>query len=94
MLNNESRPANPAAIAATPFSCAGESAVKATSGWPTSEPPKISCSMGLATSITPMPAETLRHSTPHSSQNCGVRQAALTCTDRVAARALPGPRPG
>ena len=30
--------------------------------------------------MTPMPALTFRHSTPHSSQNCGVRMASFTCT--------------
>jgi hypothetical protein len=30
--------------------------------------------------MTPMPALTLRHSTPHSNQNCGVRIAVFTCT--------------
>ena len=30
--------------------------------------------------ITPMPALTFRHSTTHTSQNCGVPQARFTCT--------------
>ena len=33
-------------------------------------PPKISCSIGEAMPITPMPALTFRHSTPQISQNC------------------------
>ena len=39
---------------------------------PISLPPKISCSIGEAMPITPMPAETFRHSTHQISQNCGV----------------------
>ena len=38
-------------------------------------PPKTSCSIGDAIASTPMPALTLRQSTPQISQNCGVFQA-------------------
>ena len=44
---------------------------------PISEPPKISCSIGEAMPITPMPADTFRHSTAQISQNCGVLCASL-----------------
>jgi hypothetical protein len=30
--------------------------------------------------MTPIPALTLRHNTPHNNQNCGVRMASFTCT--------------
>ncbi len=43
-------------------------------------PPKISCSIGLARPITPMPADTFMHSTSHTSQNCGMPQMRFTCT--------------
>ncbi len=45
-----------------------------------SAPPKISCSIGEAMPITPMPAETFRHKTAQISQNCFVRCAWLKCT--------------
>ena len=51
-----------------------------TSGWPNSEPAKISCSMGEAMPITPMPALTFSMSTNHTSQNCGVLCASRRCT--------------
>ena len=40
-------------------------------------PVKISWIIGEAWPITPMPAVTFMHSTTHSSQNCGVRQATI-----------------
>ncbi len=43
-------------------------------------PLKISWIMGEAWPSTPMPAVTFMHSTTHSSQNCGVRQATSTAT--------------
>ena len=42
------------------------------SGRPMSEPAQISCSIGEAMPITPMPADTLSISTAQISQNCGV----------------------
>ena len=80
MLNSESRPAKPAAMPAIVAFCVASSWLKPTSGSPISLPPKISCSIGEAMPITPMPADTLRHSTPQISQNCGVLCASLRCT--------------
>src|SRR5262245_61254194 len=80
MLNNESRPVKPAAIAAMATRCSGVSALNLTPGNPINEPAKISCSIGEAMPITPMPAETLRHSTHQISQNCGVLCALSRCT--------------
>ncbi len=45
-------------------------------------PGNISWIIGDAWPSTPMPAVTFMHSTTHSSQNCGVRQA--TSTDTLA----------
>ena len=50
------------------------------SGRPMSEPAKISCSIGEAMPITPMPADTLSISTAQISQNCGVLWASRRCT--------------
>ncbi len=72
MLNSDSRPVKPAAIAAIAPRCSVVERGEVTSGWPISEPPKISCSIGEAMPITPMPAQTLRQSTAQISQNCGV----------------------
>src|ERR1700730_11951055 len=43
-------------------------------------PLKVALLMGDATANTPMPAVTFMHNTPHSNQNCGVRQASSTDT--------------
>src|ERR1700710_1347786 len=72
MLNSESRPAKPAAIPAMVAFCVALSALKPTSGRPISLPAKISCSIGEAMPITPIPADTFKHSTHQISQNCGV----------------------
>src|ERR1700726_289425 len=80
MLNSESRPVNPAAIAAMEAFCATLSALKDRSGRPISLPAKISCNIGEAMPITPMPADTFKQSTPQISQNCGVLCASLRCT--------------
>src|ERR1051326_4741050 len=80
MLNSESRPANPAAIAAMATRWSADNALNLTSGNPISLPAKISCSIGEAMPITPMPAETLRQSTHQISQNCGVLCASLRWT--------------
>jgi len=72
ILNSESSPTKPAAIVAMAVFWPASSAAKPVSGWPISAPPKISCSIGEAIASTPMPAETLRHSTAQISQNCGV----------------------
>jgi hypothetical protein len=80
MLNSESSPVKPAAIAAIATRCSPVSALNLTSGRPIREPAKISCSIGEAMPITPMPAETLRQSTHQISQNCGVLCASFKCT--------------
>src|SRR5215467_5473269 len=80
ILNSDNRPAKPAATAATATFCSALSALKVTSGAPISEPAKISCSIGDAIPITPMPAETFRHSTHQTNQNCGVLCASFKCT--------------
>ena len=42
-----------------------------------SEPAKISCSIGEAIPMTPMPADMFRHSISQISQNCTVLWASL-----------------
>ena len=71
--------AKPAATTAMAASCAGSSWSNARAT-PIREPPNTSCSIGEAIPITPMPADTFRHSTIHTSQNCGVRKTFFTCT--------------
>src|SRR5882757_10210064 len=88
MLNSDNRPAKPAAIAAICAFCDASSALKPTLGSPISLPAKISCSIGEAMPITPMPADTLRQSTPQISQNCGVLCASFRCTFLVEIIAL------
>src|SRR6478735_9316531 len=80
MLNSESRPVKPAAIAAIVAFCSTLSALNPTSGNPINLPAKISCNIGEAMPITPMPADTFRHSTHQISQNCGVLCASLRWT--------------
>src|ERR1700730_4753762 len=80
MLNSDSRPAKPAAIAAMVAFCEASSALKPTLGSPINLPAKISCSIGEAIPITPIPADTFRQSTHQISQNCGVLWASLRCT--------------
>src|SRR5258705_2780128 len=80
ILNSDSNPVKPAAIAATAAPCEASSAVKGTSGRPIRLPPKISCNMGEAIPITPIPADTLRHSTAQISQNCLVLCPSFRCT--------------
>src|SRR5487761_2302109 len=82
LLNRLIRPTKPAAAATTAAFCAGVMSAAA-SARPASLPPNTSCSIGLAIEITAMPAVTLRNSTPHTSQNCGVFQARLRCTWRL-----------
>ena len=82
MLKSDSNPTKPAAIAATAWAPAGSSAFSLTPGWPIKVPPKISCNIGDAIAITPMPADTLRHSTTQISQNWGVLCASFRCTLR------------
>src|ERR1700710_1550735 len=72
MLNSESRPVKPAAMPAIVAFWATVSALKPTSGSPMSLAAKISCSIGEAMPITPIPADTFRQSTHQISQNCGV----------------------
>jgi hypothetical protein len=69
----------PAAIAAICASCAAFSSLKVSS-LPSSLPANTSCSSGEAIPRMPIPADTFRHSTSHTSANCGVFQATLTCT--------------
>jgi hypothetical protein len=59
-------------MAATAAFCSGLSSRKVTSGWPMRAPAKISCSIGDAMPMTPMPALTFRHRTAHTRKNCGV----------------------
>ena len=80
MLKSDSSPVKPAAIVATMRRCSSLRCVKPISGWPISEPAKISCSIGDAMPITPMPALTLRKSTAQISQNCAVLWASRRWT--------------
>src|SRR5882757_8631790 len=80
MLNSESKPVKPAAIAAIVAFCSMLSALNPTSGNPINLPAKISCNIGEAMPITPMPADTFRHSTHQISQNCGVLWASSRWT--------------
>ncbi|MNN48277.1 hypothetical protein D3C81_1627490 [compost metagenome] len=88
MLNRLSKPVKPAAIAAICASCAALSSLKLSS-LPSSLPANTSCNSGDAMPRIPMPAETFRHSTSHTSANCGVFQATLTCTWRSVTMPLP-----
>src|SRR5215469_6398483 len=80
MLNSDKSPANPAAMPAIATLCSGESWPNFRSGNPISLPAKISCSIGDAMPITPMPADTFKQSTHQISQNCGVLCALSRCT--------------
>ncbi len=80
MLNSDRSPVKPAAIAAIIVRCSPLSWANFSSGWPINEPPKISCSIGDAMPITPMPALTFKVSTSQISQNCRVLCASLRCT--------------
>ena len=70
-------------IAATLLSCAASSCSKGMFS-PSNLPPNTSCSIGEAMPITPMPADTFRHKTSQSSQNCRVCQACPTVIDSAA----------
>ena len=59
---------------------AASSALNLTPDWPIRSPAKISCSIGEAMPITPMPAETFSVSTHQISQNCGVLCASFRWT--------------
>src|ERR1700761_8645663 len=72
MLKSDNRPAKPAAMPGINVSCSTESWLKLKAGKPISLPAKISCNIGEAMPITPMPADTFKHSTHQISQNCGV----------------------
>src|SRR5216684_4393064 len=80
MLNSDSKPAKPAAIAAIEAFWSTLSALNFTPGRPIRLPAKISCNIGEAMPITPMPADTFKHSTHQISQNCGVLCASLRWT--------------
>ena len=88
MLNSDSRPTNPAAMVAIDRFWSASNAATLVPGRPIREPPKISCSIGDARPITPMPADTFRHSTAQISQNCGVLCASLRWTLRLVIRRL------
>ena len=87
MLNRLISAAKPAAMPAIAVSCVLSSSVNF-SGTPIRLPAKISCSIGLAMPITPMPAETFIVSTSQTSQNCGMPQTFFTCTWRCVIMAL------
>src|SRR5262249_1723139 len=80
MLNSDKRPGNPAAIPAMARRCSGVSALNLRAGLPINEPAKTPGKIGDAMPMTPMPADTLRHSTHQISQNCGVLCASLRWT--------------
>ncbi|MNR44065.1 hypothetical protein D3C85_1627620 [compost metagenome] len=80
ILNRLSRPVKPAAMAAMAANCSLSSWPKPSSGLLISPPPNTSCSKGEAMPRMPMPAVTFRHSTSHTSQNCGTPQTRFTWT--------------
>ena len=80
MLNSDSRPVKPAAIAAMVACCSVESALNVTSGADQRARQRISCNIGDAMPITPMPADTFMHSTIQIIQNCLVLCASLRWT--------------
>ena len=88
MLNSESSPTKPAAIAATRAFWPASSAEKPRSGRPIRRPPKISCNIGDAMPSTPMPADTLRQSTTQIIQKASVLCASFRSTWRVVIMAL------
>src|ERR1700719_4188925 len=92
MLKSDNRPAKPAAMPAINVFCSTESWLKLKAGKPISLPAKISCSIGEAMPITPMPADTFKHSTHQISQNCGVLCALSrwTLLDEIIALAFAG----
>src|SRR5262245_10512827 len=92
MLKSENSPTKAAPTRAACAFCASLNCAKPTEGSPNSLPPKVSCSIGEAAPMMPMPAETLRHSTAQISQNCRVLWAFLrsTCPVVIMALALVG----
>ena len=70
------------AMATAPASKALSSlmSAKPMSTCPISAPAKVSCSIGDAAPMMPIPAETFMQSTSQSSQNCGVLCAFFKCT--------------
>src|SRR5450830_1037102 len=79
ILNKLIKPVKPAAIAAMAAFCSTERSLKPTLT-PSKWPPNTSCNIGEEMPITPIPADTFRHSTSHTSQNCGMPQTFFTCT--------------
>src|SRR5713226_5336666 len=69
MLNSESRPVKPAAIAAIVAFWSMLSALNFTPGRPIRLPAKISCNIGEAMPMTPMPADTFMQRTHQINQN-------------------------
>ncbi|MNC88722.1 hypothetical protein D3C83_45710 [compost metagenome] len=82
MLSRLSKPVNPAAMAAI-FTLSASARSDSAPGRSISLPPNTSCSIGDAMPMTPMPALTFMHRTPHNNQNCGVDGARNRCTCRV-----------
>src|SRR6476619_6297988 len=88
MLNRENRPTNDAPTSAACAFCASLNCPKPTEASPNNLPPKVSCSMGAAAPIMPVPAETSRQSTAQISQNCSVLCASVRSTLPVVIMAL------
>ena len=88
MLNSENRPTKAAPTSAALAFWSSVKSAKPTEASPNSAPPKVSCNIGAAAPIMPMPAETLRQSTAQSSQNCTVLCASLRWTWPVVIIAL------
>src|ERR1700728_2596193 len=92
LLNRLISPTSPAADAATAAFCAAVRSPAVVI--PIRCAPNTSCSIGLAIEMTPMPAVTFMHSTPHNSQNCGVFHATFRCTCCAVIIALAEPLAG
>ena len=67
MLNKEKSPMIPPPISAANVFWASENCVKPIEGSRNSAPPNVSCNIGDAAPMTPIPAETLRHRTAQIS---------------------------
>ena len=88
MLNSENRPTKAAPTRAALAFWSSVKLAKPTDGSPNSLPPKVSCNIGAAAPMMPMPAETLRQSTAQISQNCAVLWASFRSTWPVVIIAL------
>ena len=90
ILNSEINPTKPAPTAAA-LAVSNSSTLMSANpilGWPINAPPKVSCSIGAAAPMMPIPAETFIHNTIHNNQNCGVLCAFFKCTCRDAIMVL------